>query len=129
MTRNPVSFPLKAMAVIFAVALTIVAVPAIMAIATDFIPISDKHNPDHTPILNPEAKARVENIFTNVWNAGPPTDPDTRCVAMKLGETAFRWIAFGIRRVFHRLAFRVGISVGGTSTAGKIPMRTKAVRR
>jgi len=60
----------------------------------DFIPISSAHNPAHTPVLSPEATTRVDTIVT-IWTVQgppPPENTDIRCVLLKSGETAIRWL-------------------------------------
>lgn len=60
---------------------------------SDYIPLSDKHNPAHTPNhLNPQVTAMVQTVITQWTTYGPPSGPDWKCAILKLGETAVRWI-------------------------------------
>lgn len=89
---NPLSFVLISLLI---VSVVLVAFPhPNVAPIVDFIPISAKHNQEHTPNLSPEAATRVDTIVT-IWTVQgppPPENTDLRCVIMKAGETAIRWL-------------------------------------
>lgn len=64
-------------------------------VGTDYIPLGLGHHPDHSPLADTEALARVEAINF----ASPPPNPDlqrylntVRCVMMMLGDTPVRFI-------------------------------------
>jgi hypothetical protein len=68
-------------------------------LGTDLIPLSDAHNPAHTPLLNPDAQSRVEGVINSWTRYGPPNDKQkTRCVEMLLSGVPVRWLVWNFTK-------------------------------